>query len=402
MFGEFAWVAIGRVIAALLQAAMLALVARSVLPEQFGLLSALLGVATFAQTASDLGIATFVLRERAREPDSPAVAAGLRVNQWTSLALAITSVFLIAGGALLIDPLFWFMLPLAVWAAAERNADTRVGLAVADGRAAISVINLVVRRASALVVFAALTLLGLHGVLAYSIAVALAGLGSAVWANYYVRRHISALPSSMRLAIRSARPFWFNSAAMQARNFDATIVGLAGGAVAAGLYSAASRLTVPLQILPTSMATVVVPASIRAVRDGLSLRPLARSLVATTGLMVAFSAALILVVPLLLPAILGDAYQGSVPVIQIVVAFLPFSAVSSLLTALLQGLGDGVLVAAIAVSVTLVCLALVLIGTTVAGPAGAAVGLGVSFGLQSVLLGLRVRPVVRRARRRLN
>lgn len=390
--------AVGRVVAALLQALILALTARSVLPEAFGLLSALLGLATFAQTAFDLGIGTYILRERARDPASPGVRAGLRVNQVTSGLLAIISAGAIVLVAVVIDPLFWLMLPLSIWASAERNADTRVGISVADGRAYISVLNLVLRRTIALALFVGLSHLGVSGVLAFSLAVSIAALISAVGANVYVKRHVPAQAASMASVIREARPYWLNSAATQARNLDATIVGVTGGAAAAGLYAAASRLTVPLQILPSSMAAVVIPASVKAVRDGQSLRPILRSLLATVGATVVLAALLIVVLPPLIPLVLGENYRGSTVVIQIVVAFLPLTAVASVMSALLQGLGDGRFVAAIAAAATAICLVAVFAGTILAGPAGAAIAVGLTSLLQAILLVVRAWGVVRRFR----
>lgn len=396
--GQFAWIAGGRLFAALLQAGTLALAARLMEPAEFGVIGAVLGVATVLQTGVDLGVPTLILRERAKDPRSPIVGSALRLNNLTTVWLTLLGAALVAAGASLYSETYWALLPLAVWAAAERNADTRVGVAIADGRASISVINVVARRILALTTFVVLVLVGGDPVLALSSALAFAAVASSVWANVYVRRRVEPSSYPFRSVLREAWPFWLNSAATQARNLDAAIVGIAGGATAAGFYSTASRLTVPLRILPTSMATALIPASVKAIRVGSSLKPLGRAVIVTVGGMTVVYAGLFIITPFIVPFALGDAYAGSVPVVQIVVAGLPFAAVASLLSALLQGVGDKHFVSGTALATTAICLTSVLIGVGLGGAEGAAYGLSASFLVQAAILVLRMPTAIRRGK----
>ena len=61
------------------------------------------------------------------------------------------------------------MLPLAIWVGAERQADTWLGVPLADGDAKVNTFNLVLRRASALGLYAAQVALSVPAVLAFSI-----------------------------------------------------------------------------------------------------------------------------------------------------------------------------------------------------------------------------------------
>ena len=132
----------GRIIAAVLQSVSLVLVSRLLPVSEFGHLATFLGVTTLAQVVLDFGVGSLVTRERAAKPDNPVVAAALRFTNVSSLGLSATLLIGLTGAALLFSDAYWQMLPLAVWAAAERNADTRLSVAFADGDVQINVINL--------------------------------------------------------------------------------------------------------------------------------------------------------------------------------------------------------------------------------------------------------------------
>lgn len=388
--GQFAWASGARIAAAALQAVLLIVAARAVSPAEFGVLASVLGIATVVQTALDMGVSTFVTRERAAEPESGAIATALRFNTLTSLAMAVLAILALAGAGAL-NPVFYFLVPLAIWMSAERTADVRLSIAFADGDVRVNSINLVSRRVAGILIFLGLLVFSVEPLLAYAIAVAIAAIGSSVFANIYVRRRVTARPDiSFRQLLRLSWPYWMHSVATQLRNLDSAITAVVAGPVQAGYFSVASRLTSPLRILPTSLASVLLPNASRAGHS--DMRKLARLASLSVGLCVAIYGLVFALTPLVLPWLLGQDYAASVPSVMIVVAGLPFAAAVSLFSSLLQGAGHKHFVASVSVAASTVCLALVALMGWAWGALGAASALSSTFVLQAlaIYVGYRV------------
>lgn len=388
---QLVWVTGGRITAALLQAVLLVLAARALAVDDFGHLMAFVGVVTLAQVIVDCGVGTFILRERAASPDSGAVATALRFTVLSSGVMVALLAVGLATAAIAVDEIYWAMLPLAVWAAAERNADMRLAVAFSDGDVRPSVLNLMARRAFTIVVFGAAIALDAPAMVSFSCASALAAVASAVNANVSVRRRVTVAPTiSYRELLRASTHYWVTSIASQARNLDVVLVSAFAGAGQAGLYSSGSRLVNPLQIIPTSLASVLLPASARTAR---SRALLVKLLFLTLGVVAALTVVygvIYLAAPRLVDATLGDRYAGSVPVIRIILLGLPFASAGALLSAVLQGRDHGRAVAFSSSFATLVCLVGVAVAAPAGGADGAAVALSVSFAVQTLLLAVTV------------
>ena len=381
---QFAWASIARVIAAILQAILLIIAARAVSSAEFGLLASVLGVATVVQTALDMGVSTFVTRERAASPDSGSVATALRFNALTSVAMAVLAAILILCVGLL-NVSFLFLLPLAIWVSAERTADLRLAIAFADGDVQVNSLNLLARRLTSIVLLVALLSLAVEPLLAYSIAVALAAVGSAIFANAYVRKRVVTRSDiSFRKLIQLSWPYWVHSVATQLRNLDSAITAVVAGATQAGYFSVASRLTSPLRILPTSLASVLLPNAARAGTGG--IRPLERLAGIAVLMCVGFYAIVFAATPWALPLLLGEGYSGSVPAVMIVVAGLPFAATVSLYSSLLQGTGHKHFVAVVSVCSSISCLIAVAALGSAWGAIGAAAALSGTYVLHSLAI----------------
>ena len=150
MIGAFAWLTTGRLAAAALQAVTFGALAVLVGPSELGVVGSVVAALTVLQAVWDLGLSTYLVRTRAEAPDDGRVRSAVVLNRLTtgpllaSAAVAGWLVLVVLGGGSLAP-----VLPLAVWAAAERNAETVAGIAIADGRAPLATANLVVRRAVA-------------------------------------------------------------------------------------------------------------------------------------------------------------------------------------------------------------------------------------------------------------
>lgn len=387
---QFAWVSIGRLMGALIQAATMLLLARDLGPHGFGIFSAVFGTVIVFQAALDLGIATMIVKERAANPDSPVIHAALRVTDRMAFAItgAVGLPILVLGG--IFDSFFYTLLPLAVWAACERHTETWLSVPLADGDARINTQNLLVRRTVTALLYIGAVLVGIDPALAFSTSMSLTAIISLIVIRKIVLARI--VPASEPLAfskiVQSSWPYWINSLGTQARNLDTLVVSTVAGASQAGFYAATSRATGPLRILSTSLATVLLPASASTGRK--QLRGLFRIIWAMTIICGLIYGSLIVFVPTVVELFLGDVYQGAVLPLQIVLAGLVFAALSSLFTSLLQGAGLQYFVAKTAVATTSVCLVFVGIGALTAGAVGAAIALSFSFVFQSAILAVRV------------
>jgi O-antigen/teichoic acid export membrane protein len=385
---RFAIVSVGRIVAAVLQAVCFLLLARAVSPAEFGLFASALGVITVAQTVVDLGVTTYAIRERATRPTNGHITSALRVSNLLSITLCLLLTALTFSLAIAFDDSLFLLLPLAVTAAAERNADGWLGVVFADGDAWINVSNLVVRRLAVIPLFLLASQVGTDGLLAYSLSSASIALLSALFAHAVVSPRLPPRePIPLRSLLRLTWPYWLASVATQARNLDSIITTLIAGATAAGFYSTASRLTSPLRILPTSLATVLLPEAAR--RRGERLRPLLRLSLGASAGQAGIYFGLALSAPWLVVIALGDAYSGAVIPTQIVIGSLAFSGSAALFGSLLQGAGAKVYVANVALATTAICLTVVALGAALAGAVGAACGLALSFALQWILLLIR-------------
>ncbi|ELT45963.1 oligosaccharide flippase family protein [Arthrobacter nitrophenolicus] len=401
---QFAWVSAGRLIGALIQAVTMLLLARDLGPYEFGLFSAVFGTIIVFQSALDLGIATMVVKERAADPQSPVIHSALRVADHSSFALAAVIAFPLAALGTFLDPFFMLLLPLSVWAAAERHSETWLSVPLADGDARINTQNLLIRRTAAALLYLGAVFAGIHAAVAFSAAMALTALISLIVIRKVVSSRLTPPLSALGLReiVRISWPFWMNSLGTQARNLDTLLVSAFAGPTQAGFYAATSRATGPLRIFSTSMAAVLLPAS--AGKERKHLRKLFKLVWAMGAFCGLLYGTLMLLVPAVVHLFLGDAYRGAVLPLQIVLAGLVFAALSSLFNSILQGAGLQYFVAKTSVITTGACLILVSIGSLFLGAIGAAFALSFSFVLQSAILASRVSKFARRppARHRLS
>lgn len=386
----------GRLAGALIQAVTMLLLARDLGPHGFGIFSAVFGTAIVFQSGLDLGIATMVVKERAANPSSSVIHSALRLTDRLGIALFIATALPLLALGMFLDPSFYLMLPLSVWAACERHTDTWLSVPLADGDARINTQNLLIRRTLTALLYVGAVSMGMDAALAFSAAMALTALVSLVVIRKVVFDRLDISQPQIKYAdvVRRSWPFWLNSLGTQARNLDTLVVSAVSGASQAGFYAATSRATGPLRILSTSMAAVLLPASAAQSRKQI------RGLLRLVALMALFCSVLYgglaLIVPAAVDAFLGDAYGGAILPLQIVLAGLVFAAISSLFTSILQGVGLQLFVAKAAISTTAACLLLAAIGAMYAGAIGAALALSISFVIQATILATRIIQYTRR------
>ncbi|MDH3022469.1 oligosaccharide flippase family protein [Gordonia alkanivorans] len=382
---QFAWVSAGRLLGAALQALTLVLVARRLGPEEFGLLGAVIAAAMIPQVVCDLGLGTLILKARAIEPNNRTVAVALKLNRVTSIVGSL--VFAVGVGALafFFDSRFYWMLPLAVWVGAEKNADVSAGVLIADGRAHLSSVLLFGRRAMILLSTIGFLALDFNAAFAFSLASAGSSLVAAVVTGVLVSKRVQpARLGGVRRLLERARPYWIHSMATQVRSVDTLATAALAGPVQAGYYTAASRVTNPLRIVPTSLAAVLLPELARSsgVMSASTRKGIIALLIALGGLFAVLAAG----APWYVPLVLGSAYDGAILPLQIVLIGLVFGSAASMLVSVLQARGLQASVGRISIGSSLVYLVCLAVTAPVWGATGAALSLSLSFIVQSLLL----------------
>ena len=384
---QFAWVSAGRRGAALLQAMLFALFARTTSPQVFGIVAGVLGVFLIAQAITDMGVTSHMTSSRASNSAASEVPTALIFNAWSSVAM--TLVLILFGWILhtVTDVGFMPLTLLAFSTGFDRYASLLVTVALADGNPRLFVGNTNLRRVITLMAMIALLLLNMDGLNAFSIATVIGSIVGAVGAYLTTRRYISYRGRTrLRNLLRGSWPYWLNSIGMQLRNADVLVVAIIAGPLSSGLFASASRLTSPFRIIPTALATVLLPNVSRLRANNESLRPALRASVLVIAVSTVVYGVGALLVPLVLVPVLGHEYAGSELPIQLVLLGMPFAAVASLSGSVLQALGRARLVGYIAIGFSVGCLVIVGLGGLIDGAVGAAVGLSASFVVQSALL----------------
>ncbi|MBY4210285.1 lipopolysaccharide biosynthesis protein [Rhodococcus fascians] len=363
----------------------MALLARWIGPADFAIFAASYGIALIIQTVGDFGLSAHIVRSRAQNPHDPAAGSALKTLAWINMAICVLGL-MAAGFASMIDSRFIPLVPLAVWLAADKHVEAWLGIPLADGRAWQNASSLVFRRAVALAFLLSSLSIGRGQLYMYCLGLA---VGSVVAAATVQRTNKNLVRygtrTNVRDAFRRSRPFYSNSVATQARNFDTLLVGVLLSPVASGLYGAASRLTSPLRMVPTSFANILMPIAAKQANGG--SERIMKPILILLGFTTLMYASIATVIPVAIPPLLGNKYNDAIPVIQVVCIGLIFAAVASPINSLLQGWGYLTAVSRISWFTTGYCLLAILLLGSQFGVIGCGIALATSYILQVVMQG---------------
>lgn len=366
-----------------LQAVVMVLLARQVDPQGFGAFGGYFGAVAFLTIVADAGVSTALLRWRALGLDT-AVSAGLRLNVLTTIGGLVVAAAI--GLGLTAGTMSWWVAVLlaAGWMV-DKNVETVLSLAIADGRMGHAVVSILGRKVVQVAIF--VVAVGLGGEpfasLAYGLVVASA-LGQ-VHVRSVVRAPGRATPAEVRRALLDSRAYLVSNVSAQARVLDATVVSLVAPGAGAGLYAAASRIFSPFVSVPSALSTVLVPHSATA-RAGEARRLFWRMNLVVVLAVGAVSAAGVVAAPWLAKALFGEVYSGAGVVIAVMLAGVPSFCASSPCGAVLQGVGRGALVAKIGVVSAVALLVAVAAGAALFGAAGAAAAVSLTYLLKHATL----------------
>ncbi|MEX5256848.1 lipopolysaccharide biosynthesis protein [Kocuria arenosa] len=384
---RFMWIIVSRVISAALQALSIILVARAAGAENFGLLTAFMGIVIILQTLSDMGITTYVIRLRSKVPNSPDLAWALQIYRRLGFLLGVALAAVAASMAIMLSQPWWLLVPLGVAGSLERQSNIRLAMAVADGEVWKNSLNMIARRSLTLGLVLAAIELGVNPVLSFGVASFAASLLS-LWLSWrlvtVVRSEESVNHAKFKEIFQVSRHFWANSLGVQLRNLDAFLVTIIGGVSTGGYYGAISRSLNPLMLVSSSLAGIVLPMAAREQgRPGRNIKTPVAIVTVLTSLMyvtLAFNAETLVLL------LFGRDYLQATNGLRIVLIGLIFASLSSLQTAFLQARGAERAVGRVAIATSLVSLTSISVGVAVAGVDGAALGLASSYAVQCTAL----------------
>jgi O-antigen/teichoic acid export membrane protein len=135
--------------------------------------------------------------------------------------------------------------------------------------------------------------------------------------------------------------------------------------------------------VPTAFATLLFPAAARQANG--SSRALFRAVGILLGLTTVMYVSLALLLPVVVPALLGPSFEPATEVIRIVCIGLIFAAATSQLRSLMQGWGYLRLVTLISLNSTVLSLIGIVIAANFYGAIGAGAALAVGFFIQLII-----------------
>ena len=380
-------------IAQILVAVIYVVAARDSAPAQYGLIVAAIALGVVAAGFLDFGTNTLWVRELATGRMS-AEQFGARLLGKLLIAAVVCALWV----------LFCLVLgaPTALWMAAPvtfclmLNQSMQVALRSAR-RAEVVALSILTDRLVAVGMFFLFLALGAisRDVLWAALSIGSLAAAAAGW-----------LLTPAELRARFGRPFRVNpytgsgyfgvsGLAVSAQSLDLPLLGLVGGAPAAGIYGAVNRWTQPLGLLAAAFASAAAPFIARCGSIGSAARSLRAGLWLPVGA-VGLCGVIFVIAPVFVPFVLGDAYAGSVGVLRILCLVSAVSIISAPLLVGLQSLGRERYVGLAVAIVVIVQLALV----AVFGSAFGAIGIAwVSLSAQLFLLTLLLLGVTHEYRR---
>lgn len=354
--------------------------------SEFGIVASVSGIGLVVFAVADFGLGSYVSKARAHGNDAD-VATVLFVNSVSTFSFgvlfsaAMFVLFLVRSGPIA-------LVGLAIAFALEKNIDTVLGIAVADGNRWTPGISIIIRRLLGLAVFWTAVTLGVEPVTAYCSAYLISCVIGQIHMRGYVRRAVSResllTRSPTRELLKTSWPFLANNLAGQARTLDTALIAAISGPHIGGLYAAASRLTTPLLLIPGAFTTVIMPHATRgtpkqAQKTGWQL--LLISLAITTLLIPAtvFSSDL-------MSFVYGSDFRSAGPAFGWTIVGMTFIALSSPLATLLQSQGHERMAgwtAGIFAALTLLGVAF---GTLIDGATGGAAAVAIVFAIKCLVL----------------
>jgi len=332
---QVVWSLFAKALAAVLQVAVIAELARTLSTERFAYVSSVYAVLQIVVVVNGFGLIQQIQVARARDSESAELAGLYNARLWFTYASAL--VWLIGCLSLLVitqSVLYLQLLPCTIWLVVEQSTSVWNGISIADHRNEMLVSSYLLRRAPVVLVMAAGPTQGGDPVWCWSLG--LAG-GSALAYLHGARRQESwsrtLLPPSLRPPhVRLSLGYWWSAVGDQARDLDVTVLA-ALNATTAGVYALPARFVRPMNLVTQAVSSVSFPALAR--RATVSGRELALATVAGAAPVAVVASAVATCAPLV-PRLLGVQYSGAVPVLRVLSVAALVVGVNAMQTVYLQ------------------------------------------------------------------
>lgn len=353
------------------QALTLIFLARNASTAEFAAVSVVSGIAVFVCAFADLGLAGFVSKARARREDGLVLAA-LRLNLWSTLIFGV--MFALCAAFVVPSDLVLALTFLSVGFFLEKNADTLLGVVIADGNKTVPTISIVGRRGFNLVGVILAVIFGWDVTLAYCLSYAVGGAFAQVIGARYVRTRLSGELSCepLRQLIRRSSRFMWPFLAGQSRLLDAAVVTVLTGSDTAARYAAVTRLAQPVLIIPGAIGSIMLPHAAR--QPGSYARRIAIQLLAATAGLAVLCTPIAMFGSQIVQWLLGDSYGDTGPALGWSIYAILFLGVATPMTNALQGFDDEGFVVWSSLALAAVLLASVAAGTSMGGVTGGTIG----------------------------
>jgi len=319
MIGRFSVSILGRILAALMQAAVIALLARGLEVEQFGIYGVVVSICLVVMAVFEFGLGNRVLR-LANDPARRGVV-GTAVILRASLSVSLPLLAWLLA-ATLSTPIV-LAIAAVVSTIGETSGNLGVGILQGEKRTTWAMSMLLARRVAALIPFA--FGLGASQALASLFAGGLVGI--LVFFAIAIPR--ASRPRSLWRLIRENGAIILVGGAGNLSQIDVFLVGAVRGAVEAGFYAAAVRLFNPINIGIGTLMQVLIPelAAEESVDRRHRLFRRSRVLVGIASVcIVVFAAAS----PLIVDLLYGPAFAPSAPIVAAVIVSAGLSSFAQL------------------------------------------------------------------------
>lgn len=329
----------------------------------------------FAGVVSDLGIATYLVKALAIDRDPSGARTALRLNTIGSAVLVVIG---FTALTLLAFREHWPLSigALAVWVGLEKNIEAQLSLYISKQLVFVPTVSVAIRRVIPVLLYLILTqIIDLDADTAFATSLCIGGIFGTFHATIASKSpavRITQPKAPITQVLRRATPFLITNCATQVRNLDVPIVATFSGSFAAGIYSAAMRLSTPIFLVASSIATSIIPG---VGKEGITK---AVQLVHYMMLIATAMATLVLLMtPIagpLMSLIYGSAYQPFGFVLVLIIAGTLFNSLLFPLTALIQAAGKTRVAALINALVAVVLIGALAFGSILGGIQGAALG----------------------------
>lgn len=338
MFRLIVSVSGARLVASLMQAITLLLLTRILGPEKFGLFAALVAAVGVLVVLFGVGLNSLSLRLSAL-PDEQALRTTIAlirapVALLAALTASAVALLLTGQGGLAIIVVAGF------YAASESLGEGVEALLYGATRERRAQLTMLVRRAALLAGLVVGVIVG-NGLAGFSIAIVC--VMSLLW---LALRGLLGKPAPLSRVFKLAMPLWMPTLLAKMQTLDVVVAASALSPSSAGIYSAAARITSPLNTFAMAALSVLTPrlasGSGMSAKEALFTKSRAGMRLAALALVVCSPG-----VGWITEIVLGEAYEGVWIIAAILTCMTAFAAVTQIYVSYFYAEGDGMTVAKI-------------------------------------------------------